>query len=184
MNCALHLYMCVYSTPWKLYFFSRNINLTSRRLDFRTALTFFEYLVLIKITLGVHLLLGIDSVIKNLFKVLNTYKKRSVRLRSNSKSYKEFNLLHILLFSIFRWASWPTNSARLASAWHAQKWEGRGREKSAKNGWRINVCSMLNSLWPLTLLCLSCSSVSLSVLGLWLSLLEIQICFVIHFRFN
>ena len=114
MNCALYLYMCGYSTPWKLYFFSRNINLTSRRLNFRTALTFFEYLVLIKITLGVHLLLGIDSVIKNLFKVLNTYKKRSVHLPLNSKRYKEFNLLHILLFSIFRWASWPTNSARLA----------------------------------------------------------------------
>ena len=143
MNCALHLYMCVYSTPWKLYFFSRNINLTSRRLDFRTALTFFEYLVLIKITLGVHLLLGIDSVIKNLFKALNTDKKRSVHLRSNSKRYKEFNLLHVFLFSIFCWASWPTNSARLASASHAQKWE-----KSAKNGWRINMCFMLNSLWP------------------------------------
>ena len=116
----------------KALFFSRNINLTSPRLDFRTALAFFEYLVLIKITLGVHLLLGIDSVMKNLFKVLNTYKKRSFHLRSNSKRYKEFNLLHVFLFSIFCWASWPTNSARLASASHAQKWEGRGGGRKAR----------------------------------------------------
>ena len=61
--------------------FSRNINLTSRRLEFRTTLTFFAIyflrLLLIKISLGVHLLFGIDSVIKNLLKVLNIYKKGS-----------------------------------------------------------------------------------------------------------
>ena len=77
--------------------------------------------MLIKITLGVHLLLGIDSVIKNLFNVLNTYTKRSVHLPLNSKRYKEFNWLHVLLFSIF-----------CGHRGHAQKWEGRGREKSAK----------------------------------------------------
>ena len=41
------------------------------------AATFFAYLLLIKIALGVHLLFGIDSVIKNLLKVLNIYKKGS-----------------------------------------------------------------------------------------------------------
>ena len=153
MNCALHLYMCVYSTPWKLYFFSRNINLTSRRLDFRTALAFFEYLVLIKITLGVHLLLGIDSVIKNLFKALNTDKKRSVHLRSNSKRYKEFNLLHVFLFSIFCWASWPTNSARLASASHAQKWEGRGGGEGEKRESWLKNKHVLHVKFSLTKLC-------------------------------
>ena len=81
--------------------------------------------MLIKITLGVHRLLGIDSVIKNLFNVLNTYTKRSVHLPLNSKRYKEFNLLHVLLFSIFCWASWPR--AKMGG-------EGRGREKSAKAG--------------------------------------------------
>ena len=40
-----------------LFFVSRIIILTSRRLVFRAALMFFEYLLLIKITLHVHLCL-------------------------------------------------------------------------------------------------------------------------------
>ena len=114
--------------------------------------------MLIKITLGVHLLLGIDSVIKNLFNVLNAYTKRSVHLPLNSKRYKEFNLLHVLLFSIFCWASWPR--AKMGG-------EGKGekRESWLKNKHVLHVKFSLTKLF-----CLSCLSVSLSVSGLRLSL--------------
>ena len=114
--------------------------------------------MLIKITLGVHLLLGIDNVIKNLFNVLNTYTKRSVHLPLNSKRYKEFNLLHVLLFSIFCWASWTR--AKMGG-------EGKGekRESWLKNKHVLHVKFSLTKLF-----CLSCLSVSLSVSGLRLSL--------------
>ena len=133
--------------------FSRNINLTSRRLEFRTALTFFAYSLLIKISLGVHLLFGIDNVIKILLKVLNMYKKG------------HFTCL----------------------------WTVRGIRNSigcdtCYAGYSGCLYWMLKNKLVLpaksSLLCLSCSSVSLSVLELWLSLSEIQICLVLHFRFN
>ena len=80
-------------------FFSRNINLTNRRLNFRTALTFFKYLLLIKISIGVNILFGIDSVIDLLMVLI--YKKRSVLLPLNSNRYKESNLQCFVIFHSF-----------------------------------------------------------------------------------
>ena len=54
---ARFIYVRLQHSMKALFFFSRIIILTSRRLVFRAALMFFEYLLLIKITLRVHLCL-------------------------------------------------------------------------------------------------------------------------------
>ena len=119
------------------------------------AATFFAYLLLIKITFCVRLLFGIDSVIKNPFEGPQHIQKYSVHLPLNSKGYKELNLLRHLL--------------RRGLLLGCLRW-------TLKNKLVLPA--------KFSLLCPSCSSVSLSVLELWLSPLEIRIWFVFHFRFN